>query len=147
MGKRSELGKPTSSVSQPTIVAVMLEALEVRAGDRVLEVGTGLGYNGRAAGDARRRPGQCDRCGDHSQLAAAARGRLALAGAGRVDVVCSDGRKGHRARAPYDRIIVTTGARRVEDAWLEQLVEGSVLVCRLALTKPGSVRSSCANAL
>jgi protein-L-isoaspartate(D-aspartate) O-methyltransferase len=126
--KRSPQGRPTSSVSQPTIVAIMLEALAVRPGDRVLEIGTGRGYNAALLGHLVGPAGRVVSVEIDAELARTAADRLGRAGVRPVQVVCADGRLGHRPAAPFDRIIVTTGARRIEPELIAQLRPGGVLV-------------------
>ena len=138
--RRREDGSPTSSVSQPTMVAAMLERLQVAEGHRVLEVGTGSGYNAAllcclvgSAGTVvtvELEPGLSDRA------------RQALAGIGeeRPLLVTGDGRLGHAAGAPYDRVIVTAGASEVAAPWTDQLVEGGRIVAPIVdRTGVGSV--------
>ena len=129
--KRSGEGQPTSSVSQPTIVATMLEALAVEPGDHVLEIGTGPGYNAALLAHLVGDGGGVVSIDIDEELAQLARGRLMRVGVDRVEVVCADGRRGHDTGVPYERIIVTTGARSIERAWFEQLAVGGVLVSPL----------------
>ncbi|MBR7678952.1 methyltransferase domain-containing protein, partial [Streptomyces daliensis] len=95
---------PTSSASKPTVVARMLAALDPQPGHRILEAGTGAGYNTALL---------AHRCGDHRvvsveydpRLADAARHALQAAGHSPL-IVTGDAADGHPDRAPYDRIIV-----------------------------------------
>jgi len=128
MVKRAEDGTGLSSVSQPTIVALMLEALRVEAGHRVLDVGTGAGYNAAVLAELVGTAGHVVSIELEPDLAAQAARHLAAAGAGRVEVVTGDGAQGHPPRAPYDRVIVTAGATAVAPAWTAQLVDGGRLV-------------------
>ncbi|MBD0738839.1 methyltransferase domain-containing protein [Streptomyces sp. CBMA29] len=117
---------PTSSASMPSVVFRMLGDLAVEDGHRVLDIGTGPGIN--AAYLAHRLGGdnvftmEVD-----AGVAAAARSALALAGL-RPGVITGDGLEGHRAAAPYDRIIATAGVRTFPRAWLEQTRPGGVVV-------------------
>ena len=126
-------GRPLSSSSQPTVMAAMLEQLAVEQGQRVLEVGTGTGYNAallaRLVGD----DGAVTTIDIDRDLVQRARGHLAAAGLPDVTVVCSDGADGWRDNAPYDRIIVTAAAADLPPAWTEQLAEGGRLVVPLSL--------------
>ena len=116
------------TISQPYVVAAMSEALHVRPGHRVLEVGTGSGYQaavlvalGAAVFGVEVVP----------ELAAAARerlARLALPGPGRVTVTVADGYRGLPAHAPFDRIVVTAAPPEVPQALVDQLVEGGRMV-------------------
>jgi protein-L-isoaspartate(D-aspartate) O-methyltransferase len=124
-------GEPVSSSSQPSLMATMLDQLEVTDNSRVLEVGTGTGYNAALL---------AHRLGDSKvtsvdvvpELTAAARAHLADAGYQPV-VVTADGGLGWAERAPYDRIIATCRIDRVPPPWLEQLNEGGLIVAPLGL--------------
>lgn len=126
-------GRPLSSSSQPAVMAAMLEQLAVEPGHRVLEVGAGTGYNAallaRLVGDR----GSVTTIDIDQDLVDRARSQLGVAGFHDVTVVCADGAGGWPANAPYDRIIVTAGARDLPPAWTEQLVEGGRLVVPLSL--------------
>jgi protein-L-isoaspartate(D-aspartate) O-methyltransferase len=137
--RRAADGRPTSSSSQPAIVAAMLEQLAVRPGHRVLEIGSGTGWNAallaRLAGPA----GAVTTVDIDPEVADQAARNLAAAGAGAVEVVTADGAAGWPAGAPYDRIILTAAARDLAPAWTAQLAAGGRLVLPLALR--GSQRS------
>ncbi|WP_406292050.1 methyltransferase domain-containing protein [Embleya sp. NBC_00896] len=128
-GREPEPGEPawpSSSVSQPSIVASTLLTLDVMDGHRVLEIGTGGGWN---AGLLARRLGGANVVTVEVDpvLAAAARGRLDALGL-RPTVVAGDGAKGWAERAPYDRILGTCSVARVPRAWLEQSAPGGLIV-------------------
>ncbi|QPP08827.1 methyltransferase domain-containing protein [Streptomyces bathyalis] len=119
-------GELISSSSQPSLMARMLEALDVRDGMRVLEIGTGSGYNAallaHRLGDERittvdLEPG----------ITGTAREHLAAAGY-RPRIVTGDGALGAPAYAPYDRVIATCALRAVPPAWLAQSVPGGVVL-------------------
>src|SRR5438874_1592030 len=120
-------GTPISSSSAPWIMAPMLEALDLRPGLRVLEVGAGTGYNAallrRLVGD----DGRVVSVDVDAAIARAARRALAAAGR-RVRVVVGDGRGGWPSAAPFDRIIVTASTDTVYRAWRDQLADGGILV-------------------
>jgi protein-L-isoaspartate(D-aspartate) O-methyltransferase len=126
-------GVAISSSSAPQIMALMLEALQLRAGQRVLEVGTGTGYNAALLASLVGEGGQV--ISVDIEAAFARRARRALQQAGyRCRVVVGDGREGWSAGAPYDRIIVTASNDQVPQAWRDQLVEGGVVELPLRLT-------------
>jgi protein-L-isoaspartate(D-aspartate) O-methyltransferase len=113
------------TISQPYIVAVMIDAAAVQAGHRVLEIGTGSGYQAailsRIAADVitiERWP----------SLADAAGRLLASLGYSNVRVITGDGTRGFEEGAPYDGILVTAGAPSVPDALKTQLADGARLV-------------------
>jgi protein-L-isoaspartate(D-aspartate) O-methyltransferase len=113
------------TISQPYIVAVMTAALRVCQGDRVLEIGTGSGYQAAVLAQLAAHVWSIER---HPELAEAARSRLAALGITNVTVVVGDGTAGHPEEAPYDRILVTAGAPRVPGALEVQLASGGRLV-------------------
>ncbi|MFJ5925890.1 methyltransferase domain-containing protein [Kitasatospora sp. NPDC092948] len=116
----------SSSASQPSLVASMLEQLQVEPGMRVIEQGTGTGWNAallaHRLGDANVTTVEID-----PQVAAHARTRLHAAGY-RPRTVCADGVHGHPGGAPYDRVIATYGLRDVPRAWIEQTRPGGVIL-------------------
>ena len=116
------------TISQPYVVAYMTEQLGVRPHHRVLEVGTGSGYQAAVLSRLAREVVSIER---YRTLASAARKRLAALGYENVEVVVGDGLSGVPARAPYDRIIVTAAAESVPQALLDQLAEGGVMVLPL----------------
>jgi protein-L-isoaspartate(D-aspartate) O-methyltransferase len=113
------------TISQPYMVAIMTEALSIAAGARVLEIGTGSGYQtailaalAREVITIERRPG----------LAAAAGRRLASLGFTNVTVVVADGSVGYPGAAPYDAVLATAGAPQVPASLRTQLADGARLV-------------------
>lgn len=125
-----------SSVSQPAIVATMLEQLQLESGHRVLEVGAGSGYNAALMAHMVGKKGRVVTVEIEEALARRAREHLGAAGFGRVEVVHGDGGLGHPEEAPYDRIVLTAGAPDIAPAWREQLGSGGRLVLPLEL-RPG----------
>jgi protein-L-isoaspartate(D-aspartate) O-methyltransferase len=119
--KTDEDGLPVSSSSQPAIMAIMLEQLGVAPGHRVLEIGTGTGYNAALLAHLVGPEGSVVTVDIDSDLVARARANLAAAGYHDVTVVCGDGGFGAPDHAPYDRIIVTAGASDLAPPWLAQL--------------------------
>ncbi len=113
------------TISQPYIVAYMTEQLEVSPRHRVLEVGTGSGYQGAVLARLARRVFTVER---HRPLLEQARRRFALLGLDNIETRLADGYKGWPEAAPFDRIIVTAAAPRVPEALLDQLAEGGVMV-------------------
>lgn len=126
-------GVPVSSSSQPAIMAIMLEQLDVEPGQRVLEIGAGTGYNAALLAHLAGAAGHVVSVDIDQDIVDAARAHLDAAGFGRVEVVRGDGGLGYPAAAPYDRIILTVGAWDIAPAWQEQLRPGGRLVLPLSV--------------
>jgi protein-L-isoaspartate(D-aspartate) O-methyltransferase len=134
--KRHPQGFPLSSSSQPTIMALMLEQLELEKGMRVLEVGAGTGYNAALLSLLVGERGRVVSIDIDPQIAAQAR-RTLKATNHRVRVVHADGRSGYPQSAPFDRIIVTGSTETIPLAWHEQLADHGLLQVPLRLTAAG----------
>ena len=126
-------GLPISSSSQPAMMAIMLDQLGLQRGHRVLEIGTGSGYNAAVMSAVVGPDGEVVTIDIDPELVARARASLQAAGADAVRVYCADGGYGDPADAPFDRIIVTAGAWDIAPAWLDQLVPGGRLVLPLSI--------------
>jgi protein-L-isoaspartate(D-aspartate) O-methyltransferase len=116
-------GTPISSSSQPSLMAIMLAALEVRPGDRVLEIGAGTGYNAALLAALGARVTSVDVQAD---VADRARSALARAGTAGVDVITGDGYAGVPGES-FDRVIVTVGVAGISPHWLAQGGPGPVV--------------------
>ncbi len=114
------------TISQPYMVARMTELLALRERDRVLEIGTGSGYQTALLAELVQEVVSVER---HAALADRARALLQELGYGNVRVVCGDGTLGWPEAAPYDAVLVTAGSPRVPQALVDQLAEGGRLVC------------------
>lgn len=117
---------PTSSVSAPAIVLAMLYDLDVRPGQRILEIGTGAGWNAALLAH-RAGPENVTTIEIDPGLAATARGNLARVGL-RARVLDGDGAVGDPHGAPYDRIIATAAVGAIPRAWIGQSRPGTVIV-------------------
>jgi methyltransferase of FxLD system len=135
--KRNDQGLPLSSSSQPSLMAKMLDLLDVPPGGQVLEIGAGTGYNAALLAHLTGPSGRVTSIDIDPGLARQARRSLRGAGA-RVTIIAGDGREGHRPNAPYDRIIATAGADEIPRAWLEQLSEGGRLELPIRLDPDGA---------
>ena len=113
------------TISQPTVVALMTAALELTGCERVLEIGTGSGYQAAILSLLAARVYSIER---FPELADKARRRLARLGYDNVEVRAGDGFGGWPEAAPFDRIILTAAPAEVPAALLGQLAEGGVLV-------------------
>ena len=120
-----------STVSQPTAVAMMLEAFDVKPGMRILEIGAGSGYNAALLAHLAGEHGQVVTVDLEDFLVQKARKQLAATGFGHVKVVCGDGALGYPPGAPYDRIVASVGLPEIPPAWLEQLAPGGKIVVPL----------------
>lgn len=113
------------TISQPYVVAFMTAGLEVGERDRVLEIGTGSGYQAAVLSHLCRRVYTMER---QTPLMRTAEVRLRDLGFDNVTTLLADGIKGWPEQAPFERIIVTAAAAEVPPALLEQLAEGGILV-------------------
>ena len=134
-------GRPLSSSSQPAIMAIMLAQLQIGPGQRVLEIGTGTGYNAALLTRLVGANGAVVTVDIDENLAAAARERLNAAGYSSVTVAAGDGAAGRPDGAPYDRIILTASARDLSPAWSSQLGDDGRLLLPLSLR--GTQQSVC----
>jgi len=116
------------TISQPYVVAYMTEQLVVRPHHRVLEVGTGSGYQ---AAVLSRLAGEVISVERYRTLSDAARERLKALGYTNVEIVIGDGFAGVPGRAPYDRIIVTAAAETLPQTLLDQLADDGTMVLPL----------------
>jgi protein-L-isoaspartate(D-aspartate) O-methyltransferase len=113
------------TISQPYIVARMIELLELQPGDKVLEVGAGSGYAAAVVSSIASQVYAVER---HEELARHARERLERLGYDNVEILCGDGTKGLPDQAPFDAILVSAGGPQVPEALKRQLAIGGRLV-------------------
>jgi protein-L-isoaspartate(D-aspartate) O-methyltransferase len=116
------------TISQPYVVAYMTEQLGLRPHHRVLEVGTGSGYQAAVLSRLAREVVSIER---YRTLAGRARERLNDLGYDNVDVIVGDGSAGVPSKAPYDRIIVTAATEEVPPALLDQLADDGIIILPL----------------
>ncbi|MGH3869380.1 MAG: methyltransferase domain-containing protein [Pseudonocardiaceae bacterium] len=129
---------PTSSASSPIIVAIMLAELDAHPGHRVLEIGTGTGYN--AALLAHRLGAEhITSIEVDPDVAAQARQALSDTGYGEICVVTGDGALGYPPGARYDRIIATAAVRSIPYPWVEQTRPGGRIVLPWATSYTGAL--------
>jgi protein-L-isoaspartate(D-aspartate) O-methyltransferase len=114
------------TISQPYMVALMTELLDLDSTDRVLEIGTGSGYQTAVLAELCAEVVTIER---HPALHGQARDTLGALGYAHIELLCADGTVGHPPRAPYDAILVTAGSPQLPPLLLEQLGEGGRLVC------------------
>ncbi|MFG1202686.1 protein-L-isoaspartate(D-aspartate) O-methyltransferase [Xanthobacter aminoxidans] len=116
------------TMSQPSLVAAMTEALGVTADQTVLEVGTGSGYQAAVLSHLAARVVTVDR---YRSLVSEAQTRFEVLGLRNVTAYVGDGMNGMPARAPFDRILVTAAATEIPPALMDQLKLGGVIVAPL----------------
>jgi protein-L-isoaspartate(D-aspartate) O-methyltransferase len=126
-------GKWVSSSSQPSMMAIMLEQLELEPGQKVLEIGAGTGYNAALMAYLVGAAGHVISIDIAPDIVQQARRNLAAAGVERVQVICEDGGYGCAEAAPFDRIILTVGSKDISPYWWEQLKLGGRLVLPLQI--------------
>ncbi|HXV20031.1 MAG TPA: protein-L-isoaspartate(D-aspartate) O-methyltransferase [Desulfuromonadales bacterium] len=113
------------TISQPFTVALMTQSLQLRGGEKVLEIGTGSGYQAAVLARIASRVYTVER---FPALARRARRVLDAIGAGTVNIRLSDGTSGWEDEAPFDAIIITAGAPSIPSQYREQLAVGGRLV-------------------
>ncbi len=116
------------TISQPYVVAYMTEQLAIEPHHRVLEIGTGSGYQAAILSRLAREVVSIER---YRTLADEAATRLGSLGYDNVDVVVGDGFAGAPGRGPFDRIILTAAAEAVPQTLLDQLADGGVMILPL----------------
>ncbi len=120
--------KCEQTISQPYIVALMTEALELTGDERVLEIGTGSGYQTAILAAL---AAEIDSLERHAELSAGAAAALAKLDTQHVQLHVGDGALGWPGAAPFDRILVTAAAYELPPALWDQLREGGLLVAPL----------------
>ncbi len=128
--KRDETG-PLSTISQPTMIAIMLEAARLSDGDRVLEIGSGTGYNAALLATIVGPTGSVVGIEIEDDLVRSSQAALADVGLANVTVHIADGRQGWPDDAPYDCVMATVGAEQISEVWREQVARGGRLLVPL----------------
>ncbi len=113
------------TISQPYMVALMTQCLELEGGEKVLEIGTGSGYQAAILAEIAKEVYSMERFGS---LAQNARSFLEGLGYKNIKIKAGDGTEGWSEFAPYDGIIVTAGTPSIPEPLLEQLAEGGKMV-------------------
>jgi protein-L-isoaspartate(D-aspartate) O-methyltransferase len=123
---------PPSSTSQPSLVAQMLEALQLKPGMKVLEIGAGTGWNAALMGHVVGPKGQVYSIDIQTDVARRARRHIRRIGSQNITVLTGDGGNGYASAAPYDRIITTVCCPEISPYWLDQLKEQGILLITLS---------------
>jgi len=113
------------TISQPYIVAMMTALLQIRPDDRVLEIGTGSGYQAAILGLLAKEVISIERIPEVARLA---RENLSISGISTVRVIVRDGTLGYPDKAPYDGVLITAATPSVPSPLIDQLAEGGRLV-------------------
>ena len=113
------------TISQPYMVALMTQSLELKGDEKILEIGTGSGYQTAILAELARKVYSVERM---RALAERARKLLEKLGYSNVKILLGDGTLGWEESSPYDRILVTAGAREIPQPLTDQLEEGGVMV-------------------
>lgn len=114
------------TISQPSTIMLMLEALELKETDKVLEIGAGSGYNAALIATV------CSKGFVYSteiveELIDFAKSNLKNAGINNVEIIHSDGSEGFKKGAPYDKIVATCACPEIPELWLDQLKLGGII--------------------
>src|SRR4030066_544698 len=113
------------TISQPYMVAVMTELLELKGAEKVLEVGTGSGYQAAILSELSKEVYTIER---FEKLAQEARAKFQELGYNNIYVKAGDGTLGWPEKAPFDRIIITAGTPQIPDPLIQQLAQGGIIV-------------------
>lgn len=125
------------TISQPLVVALMTQALKLNDRDKVLEIGTGSGYQAAILAQMCRRLYTIER---HRPLFLEAQAQLEALKLRNVTAICGDGMKGWPGQAPFDKIMITAAAReKPPAALLDQLKIGGILVCPVGTIDSGQM--------
>lgn len=116
------------SISQPSTVMIMLNALELNPSDKVLEIGAGVGYQASLLATLIGPEGTLVTIDVIPELVQLARKNLAYLGLQNTLVLESDGGEGYSAEAPYDKIVITTACPTIPQPLIDQLKEGGIIV-------------------
>lgn len=130
---------PTSSTSQPCLVALMLEALALKKGLSVLEIGAGTGYNAALMAEIVSDPALITTLDIQEDVVAQTRRLLTQAGYEKINVLARDGFFGSPEHAPFDRIVATVGCPDLSPHWAEQLAPDGLMLIPL---QHGGVRNN-----
>jgi len=120
-----------STSSQPTVMAMMIEEAKLKNGDKVLEVGTGSGYNASVISKIIGDNGKVITIELEKKVYELSKTNLKRSGIKNIEIYCADGGLGYPKEAPFDKIIVTTSSSDITEEWIRQLNIGGILVLPL----------------
>jgi len=118
------------TISQPYMVAIMTELLELKGNEKVLEVGTGSGYQAAILGELSREVFTIER---KALLAKKAEERFQALGYNNIRVITGDGTLGLPEESPFDRILITAGSPKIPEPLIEQLADGGVIIAPVGI--------------
>jgi len=122
------------TISQPLVVAFMLELLEPKEGEKILDVGSGSGWTSALLGEIVGEKGKViaiELIPELKEFGEKNAQKYGLVEKGRVEFLCADGYKGYEKEAPFDKILVSATAVRIPEAWKKQLKVGGRIVVPL----------------
>ena len=125
---KAEGSETLSTISQPTMVAIMLELARLSPGDRVLEIGSGTGYNAALLGTIVGPNGAVVGVDIEEDLTRRAGRTIDELGLDHVEVRAGDGREGWPPGAPYDCVMATVGVDEIPETWRDQVADGGRLL-------------------
>jgi protein-L-isoaspartate(D-aspartate) O-methyltransferase len=125
--------QPLSSSTAPSLMASMLEILNIKSGMKVLEVGTGTGYNAAIIAELIGDQPKVFTVDIDNETTEEAKRNLGNAGYKNINVKCVDGYKGLPEESPFDRIIITASVRDIPKPLIEQLKEGKIIVAPILI--------------
>lgn len=118
----------SQTISQPYTVAFMIDLLELKEGEKVLEIGAGSGYNAAVISKIIGKEGRVYSLEIIEELEQFAKDNLKKENIETVSVIVSDGHEGYEKEAPFDKIIVTAGSEDIPEKLFEQLRDGGIMV-------------------
>lgn len=113
------------TISQPTTIMIMIQALELKKSDKVLEIGAGSGYNAALMAKLCKKVYGIEII---KELVSYARQNLVTTGIKNVEIIYGDGSMGYEKAAPYDKIIVTAACPKIPQPLIEQLKENGIIL-------------------
>lgn len=116
------------TISQPTTVMIMTQALELKEGDKVLEVGSGSGYQAAIISDIVGSNGKVISAEIVDELVESAKINIKKLKLKNVEIIRHDGSKGYEKEAPYDKIIITAACPKIPNPLIKQLKENGIIV-------------------
>lgn len=118
------------TISQPYMVAIMTELLELKGDEKVLEIGTGSGYQAAILAELSMEVFTIER---KALLAKKAEERFQALGYGNVHVITGDGTLGLSEKSPFDRILITAGSPKIPEPLIEQLSDGGIIIAPVGI--------------